>query len=111
MKKATKLALGTLAMLMLASPAAFAQSEQALASCYQAPAPYGPPECAQLRQTPAFESFRYQNAAVLPGFITDPATGQPISSQAYQAKYPWTDKNTWQYDSATNLWHDLTGQQ
>ena len=107
-----KFAIVSFPMVLLASSAAIAQPNgggQNYRACYEQP--YGPSECAQLRQRPDFERYREQNAAVLPGFIIDPATNTPVTFQQYQARYPRSDRNTWQYDKVRNVWVDLTPQQ
>lgn len=115
MLNVTKIAAGSLAMLLLGSAAALAQPygyggyNQNFRRCYEQP--YGSSDCVQLRQTPAFEAYRQANAANITGYIVDPATGQPITEQAYLARYPGSNPGTWQYNASTNLWVDLTAQQ
>ncbi len=117
MQSMTRIAVGSLAMLLIGSAAALAQpygyggygpnNDQYYRRCYEQP--YGPPECAQLRQRPDFDWFHY-HAANVPGFIIDPATGTPTSQQEYESRYPWTSLATWTYDPLTNLWSDHTQQ-
>lgn len=110
MTKITTLSFG---MLLLCGSAAIAQpydhgprEGQNYRRCYDKP--YGPPECAQLRLRPDFEHYREENAATIVGYILDPATGKPINSQEYRARYPRSDPGTWQYNASQNLWVDLT---
>jgi hypothetical protein len=76
--------------------------------CYDQP--YGPPECAQLRQRPDFQAYHDRNGATIINWIIDPATGMPISEPQYLARYPGSNPGTWNYDPATNLWIDHTPQ-
>jgi hypothetical protein len=117
MQSVIKIALASLAL--VGSSAALAQPygygrDQGRGSgaeyrrCYDRP--YGPPECAQLRQRQDFQEYHDRNGANIVNWIVDPATGRPVTEQQYLARYPSSNPRTWMYDPATNLWADLTGQ-
>ena len=124
MKSATKIAVGSLAMLLLGSSVALAQPygngrdydrdgrarnyDRDYRRCYDQP--YGPPECAQLRQRPDFQAYHDRNGATIINWIIDPATGMPVREQQYLARYPGSNPGTWIYDPTTNLWVDHTAQ-
>ena len=120
MQKVTRIAAASLAMLLVGGTASIAQPygygregygrgdrDEFYRRCYDQP--YGPAECAQLRQRADFEAFR-QHARNVPSFILDTATGAPITRDEYRARYPWTNLATWTYDATTNLWVDHTPQ-
>ena len=44
----------------------------------------------------------------VPVCLGDPATGMHIPSEDYLNKYPWSDKRTWVYNPAMDVWADNT---
>src|SRR5206468_2713437 len=78
--------------------------EQDYQRCYAGP--YGPSECATLRQRPDFEQYRQRYQANIVSYILDPATGRPVTQKEYMARYPYSNPVNWAYDQNTNLWVD-----
>jgi len=117
MQKFTKIALASLALLgssaALAQPYGYGRDYRRdngadYRRCYDQP--YGPPECAQLRQRPDFQAYHDRNSASIVNWIVDPATNGPVTEQQYLARYPWSNPGTWIYEPTTNLWVDHTAQ-
>jgi hypothetical protein len=117
MQTMTKIALASLAIIgssaALAQPYGYGPRDggprdrgRDYRACYEQP--YGPPECAQLRQRPDFQAYHDRNGATIINWINDPATGRPITEQEYLARYSWANPRAWNYDPTTNLWVDPT---
>ena len=110
MQGVTKVAVASLAMLLLGSSAALAQ-----------PYGYGP-----YGYAPNGYGYGYGNSAIgangpTPGYcgphtaqmtnwIADPVTGQAITENDYLARYPWSRPSTWSYSCETGLWTDPDAQ-
>jgi hypothetical protein len=104
MKRGTKLAVGSLAMLLLGSSVALAQPYG------RPPYGYGP---AQPYGYPAVGPGQYACGLNLTGrfatnYIVDPATGRFVTQAEYLALYPWSQTSSWTYDCTSNLWTDPT---
>ena len=104
MKSVTKIAVGSVAMLLLGSSAALAQPYGYRPYGYAPPQPYahravGPGQYAcGLNLTGPYDT----------NYIVDPANGRFVTQAEYLARYPWSQATSWTYDCANNLWTDHT---
>ena len=105
MQNLAKIAVASLAMLLLGSSASLAQ-------------PYGYGPYGGQGYDPNGDYYNRagqhivcgRNLANIVNYIVDPTTGVIITRGQYQARYPWTNLSTWTYDCASNLWTDHTAQ-
>jgi len=98
-----KMAIASLAVLMLGSSAALAQ-------------PYGYANhyvsareaCRNPDRAYDLQQFRTGHMENVPVCVGDPATSMHISEQEYLNIYPWSDRRTWVYNPAMDVWADNT---
>ena len=94
MQNVTKIAVASLAMLLLGSSASMAQPYGSGSSGYGA-VHNGP--------TPGYCG---PMTSRITNWIIDPATGQAVTEAQYLARYPGANPATWTYDCYSGLWTD-----
>ena len=101
-----KLAIASVAVLMLGSSAALAQPYGNRYYGYQPAQPAR--SCAY--QDRAYDAAMYRAGRMdqILNCIRDPATNRIISQDEYLARYPWSDTRQWSYDPGSDLWGDHT---
>jgi hypothetical protein len=105
MRGVTKIAVASIAMLLIGGSAALAQ-------------PYGYGRYGGPAYEPTGDYYAPDGGHVVCGgrvdlahivnWTIDPATGMRITREEYQARYPWTNLANWTFDCATGLWTDHT---
>jgi hypothetical protein len=96
-----KLAIASFAVLILGSSAALAEPyARHYASDQQA--------CRNPDRGYDYREFSTGHMENVPVCLGDPATGMHVTAQEYLSKYPWSDKTTWVYNPAMDVWADKT---